>query len=199
MLWVHSTLTVVDFAAQTTQIWFFCWWLSCLPNKTARHMCFFAWQHISAHVHPSFVTIVHACLHDACFKDCFPFGRTWHTHESCFQHMTTLRCRCSNSCPRDSFGPLRWNVRPWRRFVAFFRSMFMEREALAAFRTFFRSMFMEREALAAWRSFFFDQCSWNVRPWREFHQCVCFPSENASCQGWSVLSSKFSNAFSEGK
>ena len=70
-----------------------------------------------------------------------------------------------------------WNVRPWRRFVAFF-----------------------------------DQCSWNVRPWRrfvaffsinvhgtwrEFHQCVCFPSENASCQGWSVLSSKFSNAFSE--
>ena len=63
------------------------------------------------------------------------------------------------------------------------RSIFMEREALAAFRSFFRSMFMEREALAAFRSFFFDQCSWNVRPWREFHQCVCFPSENASCQG----------------
>ena len=33
----------------------------------------------------------------------------------------------------------------------------------------------------------------------EFHHCVCFPSENASCQGWSVLSSNFSNAFSEGK
>ena len=34
------------------------------------------------------------------------------------------------------------------------RSIFMEREALAAFRSFFRSMFMEREALAAFRSFF---------------------------------------------